>query len=143
MLATISITFAQPVLTPGRMPGAEAGRSQAMLRTVLRQLPQGADSHNHGSSRIFAEDILALAAAKDTCLTPTIMVLTAPPYRCRASTIRSPRGGWAQSHCIERAASRCDVGMILPELNARPRSALMTPQNLLCIVFRYKQLINK
>lgn len=38
---------------------AEAGRSEAMLRLLMRKLPKGADLHNHGSGGVYVEDMLA------------------------------------------------------------------------------------
>lgn len=80
LLATTTVTVAQTRAdTRLNTMFTEAGRSQAMLRMLLRQLPKGADLHNHGSGGIFVEDILAMAAAKDGCLLLATMTLAAPP----------------------------------------------------------------
>lgn len=69
---------------------AEAGRSEAMLRLLMRKLPKGADLHNHGSGGVYVEDMLAWAAEKDGCLLVDEMVLAPGP--CEGPTSVPVRG---------------------------------------------------
>ena len=59
----------------------------ARLRILMREMPKGADLHNHLAGAIYAESYLAWAGASGLCLNPATHALAAPP--CPAGTART------------------------------------------------------
>jgi hypothetical protein len=50
-----------------------------LLLAFLRDMPKGADLHNHLSGSIYAEDLLDFAASDNLCVERTSSILSAPP----------------------------------------------------------------
>ena len=59
----------------------------ARLRVLMRELPKGADLHNHLSGAIYAESYLEWARTSGLCLDPITHVLSAAP--CAAGALRT------------------------------------------------------
>jgi hypothetical protein len=73
-----------------------------LLRAFLREMPKGADLHNHLSGAVYAESLLAWAVEDGSCLDIQTLALQPPP--CDASAGRPPASSGTPS---SSAPSRC------------------------------------
>lgn len=58
-----------------------------LLLAFLREMPKGADLHNHLSGAIYAESLIEWAAEANTCVDPKTLQLTPQPCRGMSATV--------------------------------------------------------
>ena len=96
----VSSAFAQSKSKPA--PAASASEQRAarymesirnnpgLLEAFLREMPKGADLHNHLSGAVYAESYINWAAGDGLCVIRATMTLTQPTPPCDAASGRPP-----------------------------------------------------
>ena len=62
-------------------------KNPGLLLAFLREMPKGADLHNHLSGAVYAESLIRWAADADDCVDPKTLQLTAPPCKGMSNTV--------------------------------------------------------
>src|SRR3712207_2220338 len=89
---TASAPASPEAITAAHM--AELRRQPLQLQLFLREMPKGADIHNHLGGAVYAESYLRWAAEDGLCVSKDSLALVAPP--CDDS-VRVPAAGAVQN----------------------------------------------